>query len=228
MEKKQHEYFNYYDLFRIERNVETENGILFRAMLDNWDRLNDLPYWTDWQKAIHHTIVSKNRFQANPPDDGDHFSRDNMLGLYSICKIHDMKQTIKQLPLMTWNGYKWYNPKNWHPNTWAVFLAFKYPIFKYNPLIYIMALFSLLATDYKNTSGKNLWFLTLTVLNIHWPLRWAEKRFRKKGLMAYAWHLFEYSHDWYFSGEKKFDNRDNPLRENVRMYYKSSSIKRDF
>ena len=132
-----------------------------------------------------------------------------------------MKKTIKQLPLMAWNGRKWYNPKNWNPNTWAIFLAFKYPIFKLNPVIYIMALYSLLSTDYKNTSGKNFWFLTLTVLKIEWPLILAQKSFKKKCYISRGgYNLFEYSYLYYFSDRMKLSNPDNPLREQVAFYYK--------
>ena len=215
------DYFDKYGLFYLEKNIRTENGIYLRAQLDNWDRLNKHGYWDGWQKAIASTIIDKNNYQSNPPEKGPHFSRNNMLGLYVLCKLHKMKKTIKQLPLMVWNEYKWYNPKHWHPSTWAVFLAFKYPIFKYNPLIYIMALFSLLTTDYKNTANKNLWFLTLTALKIKWPLILAQKRFKKKSYMSqHGYHLFEYSHKYYFSGGMKFNNPDNPLRVSTDLYYK--------
>ena len=224
-------YFDKYGLLYIEKNTITENGIYYRAQLDNWSRIfhkshaksnpNYDPYESGWQKAIASAIIERNNYQSNPPENGPDFSRNNMLGLYALCKIHKMKKTIKQLPLMVWNEYKWYNPKHWHPKTWAVFLAFKYPIFKLNPVIYIMALYSLLKTDYKNTSEKNLWFLTLTALKIEWPLIWAQKRFAKKSYMSRnGYNLFEYSYKHYFSGGMKFNNPDNPLRVLTDLYYK--------
>ena len=228
MSNSKSDYFDQHGLMYIEKNTKTENGIYYRAQLDNWANIfhqshgkpnpNYDPYEPGWQNAIAWTIIDKNNYHSNG---SNYFSRNNMLGLYVLCKLHKMKKTLKQLPLMVWNKHKWYNPKYWHPGTWAVFLAFKYPIFKYNPLIYIMALFSLLTTDYKNTSGKNLWFLTFAVLNIKWPLILAQKRFAEKSYMAlHNYKLFEYSHKYYFSGEMKFNNHDNPLRLLTDLYYK--------
>ncbi len=225
------DYFDKHGLLYIEKKTRTENGIYYRAQLDNWADIfhqshgspnpNYDPYEPGWQKAIASTIIDKNNYQSNPPEKCPRFSRNNMLGLYALCKLHKMKKTIKQLPLIVWNEYKWYDPGNWHPKTWAVFLAFKYPIFKLNPVIYIMALYSLLSTDYKNMSDKNLWFLTLRVLKIEWPLVLAQKIFARKCYMSrHGYNLFEYSHKYCFSGGMKFNNPDNPLRVLTGLYYK--------
>lgn len=212
-------------LVMVQKGIKTENGILFRAILDNWFRITKDEYYLPlWKQAISSTMIKKGQFQANPPEQGEHFSRDNMLGLYCLCRIHGLEKTIKTLPLLIWNKQKWYNPKNWHPNKWAVFLAFKYSIFKYNPLIYIMALFSVLDSDFKKTSGPNLWFLTLTVLKIEWPLIWAQKKYGKNKPTT-MFKKFEFSHYYYFSGAYKFENHDNIIIEKVREYYE---LKRNF
>jgi len=209
------DYIDKFGNVTVEKNVRVEHGNLYRAILDNWTRIRKIPHFVEYEKSIARTIIDKNNFLANQ---GPYFSRNNMLGLYCQCKIHGMEKTLKLLPLMVWNDHKWYNPKNWNPNTWAVFLAFKYPIFKLNPLIYIMGLWSLLSTDYRNTFHKNVWFLTFTVLGIDWPLKMAQKRYSEKSILN-GYKLFEYSHQYYFSGSLRYNNGDNPIREQVRLYY---------
>ena len=70
MSNSKSDYFDQHGLMYIEKNTKTENGIYYRAQLDNWANIfhqshgkpnpNYDPYEPGWQNAIAWTIIDKN------------------------------------------------------------------------------------------------------------------------------------------------------------------------
>ncbi len=181
----------------------SENGVLYRAYHRRLRKLKALHTGAeapdaDWAEvhSISSTIVNlhDNRFQANPPENGDHFSHDNMKGLYSLCK--DLApQAFRKLPLVRWNSRNWL-----HPNGWLVHLCYKYPKLLKVPgvlaILLIMMNYSLKRPD-EQTSGKLLWWLVFHDLGIESKL---------------PIHNWEKDFHYYFSNAGRYANEDHPIR----------------
>jgi len=153
-------YFDRSGLVRMERGVDTENGILFLAYylklkllvgrhpidLQAKDGIN-ATMWMNWKK-------DETWYQANPPQRGDHFSRDNMWGLYFLYK--QLCGHVDSLPVFKWNDRVW-----WHPNGWAVFLSMRNWFYRtiFFFLVLGMRKFSEWTRKEGETSGALLWWL---------------------------------------------------------------------
>ena len=160
-----------------------ENGIYFRAQLDLWANFNgNVEKYGKHHEAIHATFdpTKENFFRANPPETTDHFSIDNMLGLYVMCHLHQPDR-VASLPVFYWND-RW----NFHPNTWMVFLALKYPILKhvFAPFLWIMATYSGMSPC-SDTTGFNLWWTRLVLLDMGHTLHWLGDLIEAKMLDCY-------------------------------------------
>lgn len=208
-------YIDRFGLVHPEKNKPSENGILFRAQLDLLCKMQSKEYYPGWDAAIYHTIVRANRYQANPPENGDHFSRDNLTGLYAMHAIHG--KALRGLAVFKWNDRIW-----WHPNGWAVYLSYrsKFWAFVLYPIIIAMAFTSLVRGDKEKTSGRCLWFLTLMTLgkNYMWLLDSVEKGWRKE-MEPVGESIFFYSYEWYFSGGMRFNNWDQPILEEIKEVF---------
>jgi len=200
--------------------IRSEYGILFRAYLDLWDKLNGANFYPKWETALETAVVEPGkRYQSNPPERGSNFSRANMTGLYCLRIIHGL--SIKDLPLFEWNNRTWI-----HPSGWAVYLALKYSVFRAIlwPLINAMAIWSLMVAPKEETNDLCLWFLTLHCLNYKFAIElseyaWAGKAAKKQNIFRFA---FLYCLTNKFHPE--WDNRDNPIIQSVLNYYGTRGI----
>lgn len=191
-------YIDEYQLVHPRKDTVSENGILFRSVYSTFVLLNgrmNMYEQLDLNLAIMSTVVKEGRYQANPPQNGDHFSLDNMLGLY-VCHIL-AEQSLKDLPIAYWND-RWHL----HPNTWMVHLALKSWFFLflfYVPLL-LMATYSLYFREYHETTGRQLWFIRLLHL----------KRF-KWFLKLYGAEKFKSALFYYWSNGFNYKNDDHPI-----------------
>ena len=215
-------YFDKHGLVFQLRHRETENGPLFRARLEVWRR-----HWAstppDDILPIHPLQVVLNcveswdnhKYMANPLEKTQHFSRDNMYGLYMLASLNPHSSFLKKLPIMKWNNRKGTDKNTiwWHPNGWAVFISLKSKPLSYVmfPLVALMVLYSFV--DYwrnpKDTSGACLWLDMLPLLgqqNIFWRLIF--KYIRKKKMLKVI-ELYDY----YTSLGHVWDNPDHPFRQ---------------
>lgn len=196
-------YWDKYGLLHPTENG-SENGILFAAYYHTLSK----KHWGGYQvytirDAVYNTVVSyeDHRYQANPPENGDHFSHDNMTGLYALSAISIFPRGgVKKLPLMKWNDRVW-----WHPNGWMVYGSFKSNVFKYLslPFLYLMMRFSMRKTD-TYTSGKLLWWLIFHSLNLEWALPKADWK-----------QIFTY----YFTNGGNYNNPDHPMLDLANKVY---------
>lgn len=194
------EYLDQYGLVRMNKDIPVENGILFRSYLDFFKMLNGKKP-EEQLIPIAHTFVANrdNWFQANPPEEGQHFSRDNMWGLYFMLIMSGCIPGIKNMPVFKWNDEIW-----WHPNGWAVFLSLKYLPFKilFFPLVWGMYKYSVWDNqDPDEASGACLWTLMVYFLYGIEPGLWETGKFKQ---------YITYNHRW--------DNFDNPIYLEVREY----------
>lgn len=206
-------YFNDYGLLNLIRNEPTENGILFLAYYLKLKKLNHRLSANDQGlalRAINNTIYwqwerVEDFYQANPPDKGLHFSRDNMYGLYFLHTIAGW--STWDLPNLKWNDRYWY-----HPNGWAVFLGLKSIFFRviFFPLVVIMISFSKASREYKwwkkkenHTSGALLW----------WLMYGDEKDDMLKDFT------------YYVTDKNTKDNLDNPMLMEARLLWENKTRK---
>ncbi len=220
-------YFDQYGNMRMHHKIEVENGIKFRARYEiyyaYWSSLNG-PYVcsisaktaisaaTDFYKSFE-----SKRYIANPPNQTDHFSRDNMNGLYEMIFIY-RPGYLEKLPLVFWNNRKGTEEITpWrHPNGINYYLSLRSKFLSWLcfPALFIMMAYSFYDT-WKNptdTSGTCLWFDALPLLakqNIIWS--WIY-RYMKSNHMDWINQIYDY----YCSNGHTWNNSDNPIRDMIR------------
>jgi len=177
------------------------NGILFRAYLDHLDYKDDklnIGYMNFVKSPTH-----ENYYYGNYPEHTEHFSIDNMTGLYGERMYYGLD--ISDLPVFKWNNRIW-----WHPNGWAVFLSAKYPITKplFFPILLVMALITT-KRDLTSTTGRLLWFLRMNMLGYKNTLKWLN---RQGGCFKFAFqYYFEVNHP---------ENINHPIYKQAEIYFK--------
>jgi len=220
-----------------------ENGILFRAQVEelvdylkekygiqvditflaflNRTRLNTV--------AASRSVIIKGYFRANPPEDTDHFSIDNMIGLYRQS-LRINKDTLKLLPIFKWNG-----SYNFHPHSWLVYLFVKYPFIKYLIIPYLailgMFLYSCYSDKYSDTSGFNLWFIRLRMMKMNKLLDFYISVRTKKmkddpNLNSVFSHIEDglvYNFAYYFT--QGWENKDNMNQPIIKILLESKLLK---
>lgn len=176
------DYFDKHGQVTIQIGKSTENAPLFRGYLEKLGAEvyhNDLPpsFPPYLLHEIHYLNGDETYFQAQIPEQGVHFSLDNMLGIYLIHKAKlrdfsyvDLMGDHKPLPVFNWNGENHY-----HPNVWMTFLAVQIPALKllFAPFLYLMSLISALRGR-NATSTKLLWESRLWLLNLPNPFFWLD------------------------------------------------------
>lgn len=157
-------YFDEYNLLHAKKDEVSENGILFLA---EYVLLRKLQFGKlnvyDIIRALQSNIVtlSPPRYQANPPERGDHYSHDNMTGMYCLSLLTG-QDLVKSLPVVRWNSRWWL-----HPRDIAFYLSCKYPkLFIFLAPILLLSLIVSLMKPKAHTSGRMLWFLRLNTLTI--------------------------------------------------------------
>jgi hypothetical protein len=215
-------YFDQWGNMRMHKDKPVENGILFRwyyEMYYAYYTKGTSPYkpTTSPHMAISAATNSMNalidgRYRANPPEDTQHFSRDNMYGLYGLCYVY-RPEILKDLPVFRWNNRKGTDKLTtwWHPNGWMVFLALNSKFWAAFFLLPIALMIAWSHIDYENnpkdTSGLCLWVSIL-------PLLAQQNKLYQSILDEIAEadtipKLFDY----YCSAGYTYDNKDNPIRE---------------
>lgn len=168
-------FFDRYGLLHVEQGHPSENGVLFAAEYFFTEKLISgrvsIPYV---RRVIKSSIVSLEpfRFQANPPQNGDHFSHDNLTGLYACAALLGSFRD-SGLPVMRWNSRTW-----WHPRDilfYSLMKEYKWTLLFF-PLICLFLSGSALVSCLKeraNTSGKLLWWLRVQMMIVHpwWIVR---------------------------------------------------------
>lgn len=194
------------------------NGILFLAYL-KYLKDNDSVRFSDIAPA-YDSERGRGYYMANPPEQTEHFSIDNMTGLYALIlllikkykKNNDVenltlaKKHLKELPIFLWNHKPRKGRDIWfHPNGWALFLSIKYPLLKFllYPLIMLMAYWSIVTAKYDDTTGFNLWYLRLKMLGYNRTLERLDNIILKKHVpkdsVPYYLKPFESGFNWSFS-----------------------------
>jgi len=150
--------------FRMNPYREAENHPWFRFCHDWWKHQAAGLTEEDRDSAIEFlkkTNWKQGYYQANISEKGDHFSRDNMWGIYLLHLLYGL--SIKDLPVFKWNGQF-----HLHWNQWAVLIALKdKAVGRTTALGLILKLISRLtfkfadkisdAIDPLDTSGNLLW-----------------------------------------------------------------------
>ena len=200
------EYFDEYGQLQIQKGVRNENHVWFRAQFEALNKELQLYKYDEIPPYFLHKLTYVNNkdgedwFRNYIGEHGEHFSLDEMFGLYLLYKTRGMKYYYvndygrhKKLPISHWNG-EWHL----HPNTWMVHLCLHYPILKilFMPFIFLMALVSA-SRDSSKTSTKILWYWRLRALGFETEFFWLDMN-----------EIYQY----YFSGAGRFDNEDMPLR----------------
>lgn len=98
---------------------ESENGPMFTGLLlvtpniTRWNVANPFQQGPDLFAVIN--VKDKGAFRVNAKGKwGDHFSHDNMTGLYCILNISPkpLKVIRKHLPILKWNNRWWLHPRD--------------------------------------------------------------------------------------------------------------------
>ena len=124
-------FFDKFGLIHLHENPkanESENPLLFTA---EWVIATQLDIWKDGYKgsetfnklaglqfkiqSILDTFIQK-PFKATGISTSDHFSHDNMTGLYCLAyliySITGNDRYINTLPILSWNGRIWWHPRD--------------------------------------------------------------------------------------------------------------------
>lgn len=217
-------YFDQYGYMRNHKDIPVENGILFRARLEVYfaywcSRFPPYPVDVPVKETIENAILGGgwDRYISNPPEVPQHFSRDNMYGLYILAFMF-WPGIIKKLPLAKWNNRKGTDKLTiwWHPNGWMVFLALKYKWaanLLYLPIL-LMIKYSFwdLKRNPGDTSGACLWFDMIPILAKQSPLFDRLYRKMKRDCMKEINEVYTY----YTTNGRTWENWDNPLLKLIR------------
>ena len=171
--------------------VDSENHPLFRAYYEWWCLQNNGPACTydTIRDFFDKTNWMPQWYQANIPQAGDHFSRDNMWGIYFLRLIWQINSPgLQDLPVFKWNG-----KFRWHPNQWAVFLSLKSKAWKFLlcPLVKGMYIYSKkkYERDPTYTSGPCLWALMKYFLWDELPTLEDVEAFKYYVTNGYRWDI---------------------------------------
>ena len=142
----------------------SENGPLFTATYILFKLLYNNCYnpSRDFTPGYVYNVGTR-QYHADPSTNGEHFSHDNMTGLY-IWTYLTYFSSLKHLPTIKWNGRYWLHPRD------AIF----YGCMKGSVLASLLALvlYPLMilysfSKPREITSGKCLWILRLTAMTLH-------------------------------------------------------------
>lgn len=192
-------YFDSHGLVTMQKSIRVENGILFLAYWAKLRKLNKALTKDEIhiiKDSLRHSIYfekGKMRFQANPPERGSHYSRDNMWGLYYLWDL--VGWDVYELPVYRWNSRQWY-----HPNGWAMHLykrGFPYNVLMW-PLLQGMKSYSDWTQKPGETSGDLLWWLM-----------WEDES--ENQLEDFI---------WYVTFAKRRNNLDNPILIEAKKLWK--------
>ena len=153
----------YKDALHVRKNEVSENGPLFTAEYHMIQHL--LGKSPDKNRLISaivdtgtkedpETYLSHTRATTN------HFSHDNMTGLYVLLLMAGM--SVKGMPISKWNDRWWLHPRDlifyslMQEKKWSLVLL---------PLLYLVSIVSC-SSERSRTSGKMLWWLRLHVLEM--------------------------------------------------------------
>lgn len=96
--------------------IDSENHPLFRAYYEWWCLQNNGPACTydTIRDFFDKTNWMPQWYQANIPQAGDHFSRDNMWALmkYFLCDELPTLEDVEAFKYYVTNGYRWDIPDN--------------------------------------------------------------------------------------------------------------------
>ena len=153
-------FWDEYGLLHVQPNEPSENGILFASEYWALERVHNHPIF-EGDKALRSTVVNENTFQANPPEQGGHFSHDNMTGYK--CLHYNIYGTDGLTPILKWNDRFWL-----HPRDILFYLSLRMEgLFGF---VFVLLLLPFLLVSLMRrreiTSGKCLWFLRLTTLSM--------------------------------------------------------------
>lgn len=156
-------YRHKYGGFRMNPWREAENHPLFYFYHDFWKYLTVGLDEKDRENAINFLQYTEWKIgwaQANIPEMGDHFSRDNQWGIFLLRVLYGLP--VEHLRIFYWNG-----KCNWHWNNWAALghLKGKFindPIMRacFYPITRLAFLYSDKIDDYFDpfdTDGNLLW-----------------------------------------------------------------------
>ena len=150
---------------------------------------------------ITNSVISTKKFKP------EYFSSLRMIWLYCLLKQVNFDRTLTAMPILFWN-----KRINLDLVSISVFMAIKYKIFKYNPLLYVFGLYFLITGKFHdNLNLKSIWFVIFSTLKIDWPLRLAQKRWVHKSVIKMHC-LFEYIHISNFRYSQE-------ITKQVRQYY---------
>lgn len=202
-------YLDSHGLMRMHPLIPSENGILFRAYYDFWESMEFIAEYGKvkigrggmyHETASGHTAINMSFYQenlkeiyfrANPPERGNHFSRDNMWGLYCMHLMYG--KPINWLPIFKWNHSKKERKRTvwWHPNGWMVFLSLRSRFWKvifFLPLL-LMRTFSFFDNLDEDSSGACLWTMMDFFLYGLMPNERDCKEFEQYCTKNYEWDL---------------------------------------
>jgi len=206
-------FWDEYGLLHVAPNEPSENGILFASEFYALERVHNHPIY-EGDLALRSTIVNENTFQANPPEQGEHFSHDNMTGYK--CLHYNLYGTDGLTPILKWNNRWWL-----HPRDILFYLTLRLEGlcgFLLLLLLLPFLLFSLMKRR-EVTSGKCLWFLRLTTLSMSqcpWLSSVATVYILLSNLILSVAHGNE---PWQDIFRIYFKNPNHPIHEQIREIY---------
>ena len=202
-----------YGLLHVQPNEPSENGILFASEYYVLEKIHNHPIY-EGDKALRNTRINEVTFQANPPEQGNHFSHDNMTGYK--CLTYNMYGSDGLTPILKWNDRFWLHPRD------IIF----YLILRLEGLCGFLLLLSLLPfllfslmKRRQVTSGKCLWFLRLTTLSLShdpWLSTLADLYLVLTTLILSVAHGNE---PWIDVFSIYFKNPDHPIRSQIEEIY---------
>lgn len=206
-------FWDEYGLLHVEPNIPSENGILFASEYWALEAIHGHPIY-EADLALRSTVVDKNTFQANPPEQGEHFSHDNMTGYK--CLHYNLYQNDGLTPILKWNGRWWLHPRD---------ILF-YTILRLEglcgfvlSLLLLPFLLSSLMRTRQNTSSKCLWFLRLTTMSMS-QCPWLSSIATVYILLSNVILSFRHgSEPWIDIFRIYFRNPNHPIHEQVREIY---------
>jgi hypothetical protein len=137
---------------------QSENGPLFTAQVNLYHNTNP-----DLKAICGYSLLKEEMyFKANRNSSSNHFSHDNLTGLYSLCITGQYYELLKKLPILKWNDRWWL-----HPRDPLFFLLCKRRFLCLSPffalVLFLVSLHSF-AQEKGRTSGKLLWHVRLRTL----------------------------------------------------------------
>ena len=196
---------NYIHLHKSPNVNQSENGPLFTA------HVNLYKYTKPDLKAIcgYSVLTNKMYFRANRLSASDHFSHDNMTGLYSLCITGQYYTLLNRLPTFKWNNRWWL-----HPRDICFYLLVRRKLCLASPLFVLVLFLASLhsfAQEKGRTSGKLMWHTRLRTLRKVYTSRISLSMLR-------LWERIGLSlskQTWEEVSRIYFTDRDHPLHEMI-------------